>query len=78
VAAATGPVGAKDRRTSKGEVANGIERLVAHELIRIAEAFAIDDAVVADGDGILERGAEGKARGPQALHVLHEAKGAGP
>ena len=44
----------------------------------IAQALAVDDAVVADRDGVLERGAKGEARSPQPLHILHEAEGAGP
>ena len=39
VAAAAGPVGAEDRRASKGQVANSIERLVANELIRDSEGL---------------------------------------
>ena len=43
----------------------------------IAQAFRIDDAVVADGDGVLERGAEREAGLPELLDVAHEAEGAG-
>ena len=76
--AAPGPEGAEDGRAGQSEVADRIERLVAHELVGEAQAFAIDDAVVADGDGVVQRGAESQAGGPQALHILHEAEGAGP
>ena len=51
-------VGAEDGRTGQRQVTDGIERLVAHELVRVAEAFAIDDAIVADGDGVFQLGAE--------------------
>src|SRR5262249_32725947 len=77
VAAATGAIGAEDRRTGKRQVSNRVERLVAHELVGVAKAFAVDDAVVADGNGILERSAERQTGGPQPLNVLHEAEGAG-
>src|SRR5271169_6822229 len=77
MATATGPIGAEDRRHGKREITDGIERLVAHELIRVAETFAVDDSVVTDGNGVLERGAKGETGSPQALHILHEAEGAG-
>ena len=77
MAAATGTEGAEDGRAGKRQVADRVERLVAHELVGIAKAFAVDDAVVADGDGVLERGAERETGSPQPLHVLHEAEGAG-
>jgi len=64
VTAATGPIGPEDGCAGKREIADGIERLVAHELVRIAETFAIDNAVVANGDGILERGAKRKTGSP--------------
>src|SRR5262245_43225480 len=78
MAAALRAIGAKDRRAGKCEVADRVERLVAHELVGEAQAFAIDDAVVADCDGVLKRGAKRKTGSPQPLNVLHEAEGAGP
>ena len=57
-------VGAEDGRAGQSQVADRIERLVAHELVGVAQAFAIDDAVVADGDGVFKRGAERQASGP--------------
>ena len=65
------------RRAGESEIADRIERLVAHELVGEAKPFAIDDAVVADGHGVLERGAKGEPGRPQPLDVLHEAEGAG-
>jgi hypothetical protein len=50
---------------------------VAHELVGITQAFAIDDAVVADRDGVFQRGAEREPSCPQPLNVLHEAEGPG-
>ena len=44
----------------------------------IAQAFRVDDAVVADRDGVVERGAEREAGLPEPLDVAHEAEGAGP
>src|SRR5581483_12300061 len=42
----------EDGGARKREVADRIERLVAHELVVIAQAFPVDDPVVADGDGV--------------------------
>ena len=58
VAAAVGTVAADERRTGKGEIAYGVKRLVAHELVlRVAQALDIDHRVViGDDDGILQRG----------------------
>src|SRR5262249_21294748 len=77
MATALGAEGAEDGSTGKGQVTDSIERLVTHEFVAVTKAFAIDDAVVADGDGVFEGGAERQARGPEPLHILHEAKGAG-
>src|SRR5262249_53663450 len=76
VAAADRPVGAEDWPAGQREVADGIEHLVAHEFVREARAFWIENAVVADHEGVLERGAERIARIPQCGHVAHEAEGA--
>src|SRR6185436_773966 len=76
VAAALRVIGSQDRRAGKRKVADRVKRLVAHELVGETQTFAVDDAVVADCDGVFERGAERKAGGPQALHILHEAEGA--
>src|SRR5262249_53354634 len=76
----TSPAGAKgpeDRCAGKRKIADRVERLVAHELVGEAQAFAVDDAVVADRHGVLERSAERETGGPQVLHILHEAEGAG-
>src|SRR5829696_6996730 len=78
MAAAEGPVGAKQRRAGERQIADGVEHLVADELVRIAQAFRVDDPVVADRDRVLERGAEREAGLPKALDVAHEAEGAGP
>ena len=78
MAAPAGAVSAEDRRAGQSQVSDGVECLVAHELVGIAQALAIDDAVVADSDGVVERSAKGQAGRPQALDVLHEAEGARP
>src|SRR5690348_15393921 len=59
------------------EVTNRVERLVAHELVGIAQATGVEDLPVAHHDGIVERAAAGEARRAQTLHFLEEAEGAG-
>ena len=68
---------AEDGRAGESQIADRVERLVAHELVGEAKPLAVDDAVVADGDSVLKRSAKGKTRRPEPLHVLHEAEGAG-
>src|SRR5690606_25158525 len=76
--AAIGTEAADETTTGKGKVTNGIQHLMAHELVRIAQSFRIDHALVlADHDGVFERGAESEARSPQPLDILDEAEGAG-
>src|SRR5690606_23890813 len=49
------------------------------ELVGVAQAFHVDDPViVADHHGVLQGRAQGKTGGPEALDILHEAKGARP
>src|SRR4029079_5822662 len=71
-----GAVRAENRGTGKSKVADRVERFVTHELVGVAKAFAVDDAVVANLHGVVERGTERETRGPQTLHVLHKAEGA--
>ena len=51
MAAAIGAVGAEQRQAGEREVADRIEKLVADELVPIAQALGVHDAIVADGDG---------------------------
>src|SRR5690348_10748436 len=77
VSRAIGPVEADDRSTSERQIADRVERLVAHELVGVAQPFRIEDGVAVDGDRILQRGAEREALLPQRLDVAEEAEGAG-
>ena len=77
MAAAIGAVAAEDRHAGKGEIADGVEHLVADEFVGEAEAFRVDDAVFADNHGVIERGAEREAAGPELLDIGQEAEGAG-
>src|SRR5207253_7198306 len=46
------------------------------EFVREARALRIENAVVADDEGVLERGTQRVARIPQRRHIAHEAEGA--
>ena len=76
VARAEGLVMPLNGVSRQGEITDGIQRLVADELMGETLAFRIDNSVLADGDGIFEAGAERKARLPEALDITHEAEGA--
>src|SRR5215475_10173451 len=73
-----GTIGRQDRCAGQRQVADGIEDFVPYELLRIAQALAVDDPVVGQGDGVFKRGSERQAGLPQALDIAHEAKGTGP
>ena len=66
---------ADDRMADEGEIAHDVQDLVAHELV--LEPQGVQDARIADDDGVLERSAERQAALPQPLHFLQEAEGAG-
>src|SRR6202021_4061438 len=74
---AIGPVDADDGRARERQIADRIERLVAHELIGVAEPFRVEDGVTIDGDRILERGAQRVAGPPQSLNVADESESSG-
>src|SRR3984957_11028763 len=74
---AIGPVKTDDRRARERQIADRIERLVAHELVGVAEPFRVEDGVAVDGDRILERGAQRIAGPPQSLDVADESEGSG-
>src|ERR1700722_14794667 len=74
---AIGPVEADDWGAREREIADRVERFVAHELIGVAEPFRVEDGVAIDGDRILERGAERIAGPSQSLHVADESESSG-
>src|SRR5205823_13241181 len=74
VATAHGAVGAEQRSPRERQVADGIQHLVANELVREARSFRIENTVVADYERIFQRGAERVAGVPQARHIAQEAE----
>ena len=49
---------------------------MAHEFVLVAQTFRIEDDVVVDRHGIVERGAEREARFPELPDVADETEGA--
>ena len=66
------------RRAGQRQIADGINRLVAHELVGEAHTFGIEDSVLRNDDRVFERGAERIAGAPQFRYVAHEAESARP
>src|SRR5689334_13126824 len=63
--------------TGEIEVADGIQRLVADELVVVAQAFLVEDAVAIDHDRVVEAAAAGQTRFTQRGDVRQQAEGAG-
>src|SRR5689334_14859449 len=75
MAGAVGDDMTDDRMPDEREIADGVENLVANELV--LEAQGVQDPGVADDDRILQRPAEGQAVLAQRLDFLQEPEGAG-
>ena len=67
-----------DRRAGEIEIADRVEQLVAHELVGVAQAAAVQHPVAADHDGVVERAAARQPGRAQALDIVEQAEGAGP
>ena len=65
------------RMAEQIQVADGVEHLVAHELVVVAQALAVQHAELVQHDGVLQAAAQAEAGGAHRLDVLHEAEGAG-
>src|SRR5258708_16805217 len=65
------------RRAREIEVAKRVEHLVAHELVDIAQALAIEHAVAIDDHGVLKRAAARQPDGAHLIDLMQEAEGAG-
>ena len=61
-------------QTGKCQVTDGIQQLVTHELLRMAQAFAVHDLILTNGDSVCKIGAERQTGFPEPLHIAHEAK----
>src|SRR5512145_2371596 len=59
------------------EVADGVEQLVADELVREAQALAVQHALLVEHDRVVEPAAERESTALQVFHLMHEAERAG-
>src|SRR5581483_10895690 len=67
---------ADDRRAREIEIAERVQHFVPHELVDIAEAFAIEHFVAADHHRIVERSAPSQSGGAKLIDLVEEAEGA--
>jgi hypothetical protein len=65
------------REPEERQVADGVEHLVARELVGEAQPLRIEDGELVDHDGVLQASAPGQAGLLHALDVAQEAEGAG-
>ena len=61
----------------KVEVTKGIENLVTHEFVFVAQAAFVEDLVAADDHGVVQGSAKGQPRGAQVIHLVEKTEGAG-
>ena len=62
--------------SEKGQIADRVQDLVAHELVVEAQ-LAVQDAALPDHDRVLEASAQGQAVPAEAFDLVQEAEGAG-
>src|SRR5579863_7439245 len=67
-------IGADNRRPRQRQIANRVERLVAHEFVTVAQALGVEHAVAVNGDGVFQAGAKREAGRPKFLHVGDETE----
>ena len=67
---------ADHRAAEQRGVADGVQDLVAHELVREAQAVRVEDAELVHHDGVVQRAAAGEPHLLEHLHVAQEAEGA--
>ena len=60
--------------TGKGEIAHGIEHLMADEFVPVAQALAIENAALVHDDRVLERTAAREADLPQGFHIAQRTE----
>ena len=75
--ALVGDIAGQERLAGDVQVANGVQDLVLDELVVVAQAVAVEHAVVIDNDDVVHVAAQAEAAGAHHLHVLGEAEGAG-
>ena len=68
---------AENRIAEQAEIADGIENLMANEFVLKAQAFGVENPILADNHGIFQGAATGQAIGFEIFHLLQKAKGPG-
>src|SRR5215468_208160 len=63
-----------DRAAGEVEITEGVEQLMANELVGIAQAASVQNMIAADHDDVIERAATTESRCPQAIHFVEKAK----
>src|SRR5262245_54120180 len=76
VAAAHRPVSAEQGPARQRQIADRVQHFVANELVGETRTLRVENAVVADNERVLQRGAERVACVPQRRYIAHEAEGA--
>src|SRR5262249_12001175 len=74
VAATDRAIGTQERQACQREIADGIERLMADELVHVARALRVEHPCIADHDRVLKRGTERIAGAPELAHIPHETE----
>src|SRR6266849_1925777 len=67
---------AQKHHAQQREIADNVQNLVAHELIRKAQAVFVQHPMLGEHDGIIERSSLDQICAPQGFDFLYESKGA--
>src|ERR1700722_16633860 len=70
-------IGAEQRQAGQREVADHVESLVAGAFVSVAQPFGVEQPLLVEYHGILERGAKREAGAPEPRDIVHAAEGAG-
>src|SRR5690242_17171778 len=62
----------EQRTPGEIKVSEGVEELVAHELVGVAQAADVQDVLAADDHGVVERSAARQAGGPQPVELVKQ------
>src|SRR4051812_38435438 len=78
VAATYRAVGAEQRQTRESKVTNHVQHLVAGAFVGVAQAFGVEQPLLVEHDGVVERGAERIAGAPEPRDIAHQTESPGP
>ncbi len=66
-----------ERMAQQVEIADGVQHLVLHELVVVAQALGVEHAVLVQHNRILQAAAQRQTRGAHGLDILHEPERSG-